>query len=178
MTDDTGRISRRSALALGPAAVAALALDGTDAMAQAAPDAPPPARAHGRPWKIAFEEHFLTSDFNPFPPSMQAALAGRSGAELQPVVRKLLEVGDARLALMDAAGIEYSILSLNTPDFRVNRTCAKASAGPARPMTISKQSRRNIRVASAALPRCQRRTRLNQPMSLSAASGSWGSTAR
>ncbi len=67
------------------------------------------------PWKVAFEEHYLTPDFNPIPPSMTAALAGRSAAAMQPMIAKLLEVGDHRIALMDEAKIQYSILSLNTP---------------------------------------------------------------
>lgn len=54
--------------------------------------------------KIAFEEHFNTPQFE-VPHYYGGAQA------LREVERRLLDVGAERLAEMDAAGIEYAVLS-------------------------------------------------------------------
>lgn len=61
-----------------------------------------------KPWKIAFEEHFLTPSFTDLP-------SGISPDKVPNVYRNLLEVGEYRIEQMDKAKIEYSILSLNSP---------------------------------------------------------------
>ena len=60
------------------------------------------------PWKIAFEEHFITPSFNSLP-------SGMSAQSVPKVHKQLLEVDERRIQLMDQAGIAYAILSLNSP---------------------------------------------------------------
>jgi 2,3-dihydroxybenzoate decarboxylase len=60
------------------------------------------------PWKIAFEEHFITPTFAVMPEGLNATT-------MPAVYHGLLEVGEGRIALMDQAGIAYAILSLNSP---------------------------------------------------------------
>ena len=65
---------------------------------------------------IAIEEHFVT-------PELQRAWAGVPQAEQDPMQKlspaeidaKLLDLGDARIAAMDEAGIDIAVLSPNTP---------------------------------------------------------------
>ncbi|MDN7179150.1 amidohydrolase family protein [Caballeronia sp. SEWSISQ10-4 2] len=61
-----------------------------------------------KPWKVAFEEHFLTPSFCDLPSGITAISAPK-------VYQGLLEVGSGRIDLMDQAKIEYAILSLNSP---------------------------------------------------------------
>ncbi|HEY4375126.1 MAG TPA: amidohydrolase family protein [Burkholderiales bacterium] len=85
---------------------------------------PEPGFATQSPWKIAFEEHFLTPQFSDLPSGMTPASVAR-------VYRDLLEVGDERIALMDKARIEYAILSLNSPGLQAELH-GPESAGKAR----------------------------------------------
>lgn len=62
----------------------------------------------GEPWKVAFEEHFITPSFNSLP-------SGMSAQSVPKVHKQLLEVDERRIQLMDQAGIAYAILSLNSP---------------------------------------------------------------
>ncbi|MFL9943830.1 amidohydrolase family protein [Paraburkholderia graminis] len=61
-----------------------------------------------KPWKIAFEEHFLTPNFTDLP-------SGITASGVPKVYQALLETGDGRIELMDQAKIQYAILSLNSP---------------------------------------------------------------
>ncbi|MDR5832351.1 amidohydrolase family protein [Caballeronia sp. LP006] len=61
-----------------------------------------------KPWKVAFEEHFLTPNFSDLP-------SGITASGVPKVYRALLETGDGRIELMDQAKIQYAILSLNSP---------------------------------------------------------------
>lgn len=62
--------------------------------------------------KIALEEHFSLPEFE------QRGLVARptrSDAMFADIERRLVDLGDLRLAAMDSAGIEMSVLSLTTP---------------------------------------------------------------
>jgi predicted TIM-barrel fold metal-dependent hydrolase len=102
-------LGRRSFMLGASVAAAGLSVSaGETANAQSAgpPITPKPP---GLPWKIAFEEHYLTLSFNDdVPESVKPS-------EVPVVHRKLLDVGEGRLALMDRARIQYAILSLNSP---------------------------------------------------------------
>jgi gamma-resorcylate decarboxylase len=58
--------------------------------------------------KIALEEHFNL-------PQFEVPRYYGDAQALREVERRLLDLGEQRLAEMDAAGIEYAILSLNSP---------------------------------------------------------------
>ena len=60
--------------------------------------------------KIAFEEHFAIEETL----EQTRAFAGDSGV-FDEFTRQILDLGDERLGLMDATGIEVAILSLNAP---------------------------------------------------------------
>jgi uncharacterized protein len=64
---------------------------------------------------IAVEEHFITPTFvaGPGKVSTERFRSSRSGGAA--VVEKLSDVGDKRVAEMDAAGIDMQVLSLNSP---------------------------------------------------------------
>jgi predicted TIM-barrel fold metal-dependent hydrolase len=63
---------------------------------------------------IALEEHFTTPAFaaGPGKATMESMLKSASGAKL---VAQLADIGDARVAEMDAAGLDMQLLSLNSP---------------------------------------------------------------
>lgn len=64
---------------------------------------------------IAIEEHFITPAFvaGPGKVSTERFRTGRPGGAA--IVDKLFDVGDRRIAEMDAAGIDMQVLSLNSP---------------------------------------------------------------
>ncbi|MCK9915553.1 amidohydrolase family protein [Microbacteriaceae bacterium K1510] len=64
---------------------------------------------------IAIEEHFVTPAFvaGPGKVSTERFRTGRPGGAT--IVDKLFDVGDKRIAEMDAAGIDMQVLSLNSP---------------------------------------------------------------
>jgi 2,3-dihydroxybenzoate decarboxylase len=115
-----GGLTRRSVLLGAAAAVLPLAGGAAEA-ALAQPATAPPA---GRPWKIAFEEHFIT-------PTADLMPTGLDATTMPAVYHGLLEVGEGRIALMDQAGIAYAILSLNSPGLQAE-TDGAISADKAR----------------------------------------------
>lgn len=64
---------------------------------------------------VAVEEHFITLDFaaSPGKATLDRFRLGRPGGDA--LIEKLFEVGDGRVAEMDAAGIDVQVLSLNSP---------------------------------------------------------------
>ena len=64
---------------------------------------------------ITLEEHFTTPKFLEGPGRKRKELAGKAGGRLAEVFAKLADVGEARLAEMDAAGIDMQVLSLTSP---------------------------------------------------------------
>ena len=64
---------------------------------------------------IALEEHFATPGFLDGPGRKLKERAERSGGALANLVSQLLDVGDGRVAAMDAAGIDVQALSLTAP---------------------------------------------------------------
>jgi 2,3-dihydroxybenzoate decarboxylase len=112
---DRRALLKAAALPLVAGAIDAAPASGAEAKSPTAP---------GQPWKIAFEEHFLTPQFNDLP-------SGMTPTSVAEVYRKLLDVGEGRIATMDQAGIEYAILSLNSPGLQAE-TEGPISAGKAR----------------------------------------------
>lgn len=92
--DQKNTFDRRDLL-MGTAAISA-GLPFGAGKALAADEREAPILASGKPWKIAFEEHFITPTFNDLP-------SGISAEGVPQVYRDLLEVGDERIALMDEA---------------------------------------------------------------------------
>jgi gamma-resorcylate decarboxylase len=72
--------------------------------------------------KIAFEEHFNLPQFE-VPRYYGDAQAMRE------VERRLLDVSEQRLADMDATGIDYAILSLNSPGIQAETDAGQAVSG-------------------------------------------------
>lgn len=64
---------------------------------------------------IALEEHFASPGFIAGPGKDYLTSVRGWGARGVRIVEQLLDVGDARIAEMDAAGIDMQVLSLNTP---------------------------------------------------------------
>jgi 2,3-dihydroxybenzoate decarboxylase len=74
--------------------------------------------------KLALEEHFITESFLPYLAdtyqNINPDLAGRA-------VPRLLDLGEARLAAMDAAGLDYAVLSIAGPGVQVEPDAARAT---------------------------------------------------
>jgi len=64
---------------------------------------------------ITLEEHFTTPAFRSGPGKKREEQAAKMGGPLAAIAAKLAEVGDQRIAEMDAAGIDVQVLSLNAP---------------------------------------------------------------
>jgi uncharacterized protein len=64
---------------------------------------------------IALEEHFATSRFLDGPGHQFKERAEQSGGRLATLVAQLLDVGEGRVAAMDAAGVDVQALSLTAP---------------------------------------------------------------
>jgi len=64
---------------------------------------------------IALEEHFATPGFLDGPGRKLKERAEQSGGRLTALVAQLIDVGDGRIAAMDAAGIDVQALSLTSP---------------------------------------------------------------
>ena len=64
---------------------------------------------------IALEEHFATSAFMEGPGRELKERAERTGGTLASLVSQLVDVGDGRVAAMDAAGVDLQALSLTAP---------------------------------------------------------------
>ena len=64
---------------------------------------------------IALEEHFATPGFMDGPGRKLKERAEKSGGQLTKLVAELLDVGDGRVAAMDAAGVDVQALSLTSP---------------------------------------------------------------
>jgi 2,3-dihydroxybenzoate decarboxylase len=107
-------IGRRSFMLGVPGALLAGASLASPSADAAPPDASSnlhddPVHIPSRPWKVAFEEHYMTSHFDSIV-RKDTKVAARTG-----VYADLLDVDTRRIELMDRAGIQYAILSLNTP---------------------------------------------------------------
>ncbi len=64
---------------------------------------------------IAIEEHFVTPAFVAGPGKVSTEQFRKFRQNGETIVSNLLEVGDARVAEMDAAGVDMQVLSLNSP---------------------------------------------------------------
>jgi gamma-resorcylate decarboxylase len=113
--DETMEGPKRRAFMLGMAGAVLggtlLSTSAKDARA-AEPQAPADdgaVRIPSRPWKVAFEEHYMTSHFSRVVRGDTKVTGETSVYDL------LLDVGAQRIETMDRAGIQYAILSLNTP---------------------------------------------------------------
>jgi 2,3-dihydroxybenzoate decarboxylase len=81
------------------------------------------AQLTGKAKKIALEEHFLCPDTEPYFADMLAGVPDPKKAEF---LRRLHDFGDERLAAMDSAGIEISVLSVSGPGVQGEKDVAKA----------------------------------------------------
>jgi 2,3-dihydroxybenzoate decarboxylase len=77
-------------------------------------------RIPSRPWKVAFEEHYMTPHFSRVIRGDTKVTGETSVYDL------LLDVGAQRIDTMDKAGIQYAILSLNTPGIQGETDSATA----------------------------------------------------
>jgi uncharacterized protein len=64
---------------------------------------------------IALEEHFATSAFLDGPERRLKERAAQVGGRFATLVAQLLDIGDGRVAAMDAAGVDVQALSLTAP---------------------------------------------------------------
>ena len=64
---------------------------------------------------ITLEEHFATPEFFDGPARFVRERAEKIGDRYLQVLDRLCDVGDKRLAEMDAAGIDMQVLSLSAP---------------------------------------------------------------
>ena len=67
---------------------------------------------------IALEEHFVTADLARYGASTRHRPAGHLGAGY----RQLLDITGERLAMMDTAGLDVAVLSLNSPGIQADPT--------------------------------------------------------
>jgi predicted TIM-barrel fold metal-dependent hydrolase len=76
-----------------------------------------PSGKRGRMRTIALEEHFVTPAYmeGPGHQMLERANAANASAETNLLVQRLSDIGDSRIAAMDAAGIDIQALSLNAP---------------------------------------------------------------
>ncbi|HEY3598399.1 MAG TPA: amidohydrolase family protein [Paraburkholderia sp.] len=110
--DVPSALKRRSFLLGIPAALLSgslLADDPAHAQTAAPSTDTEPVKIPARPWKVAFEEHYMTSHFDKVVRG-DTKVTGETG-----VYADLLDVDAKRLERMDRAKIQYAILSLNTP---------------------------------------------------------------
>ncbi len=89
---------------------------------------------------ITIEEHFVTPDF-----------VKLTGAQATPMGAKLSDLGERRIADMDAAGIDVQVLSLNAPGVQQTRRDRGSEKGP--------RYKRHPRRRSATLSDAPRRVR-------------------
>ena len=75
--------------------------------------------------KIAFEEHFTAVGFGEYSQSFVSLLDAKVAAELE---KRLTDFDDVRLKEMDAAGIDYVILSQTGPGVQIEKDTAVAIA--------------------------------------------------
>ena len=107
---------------------------------------------------ITLEEHFATPRFLDGP--------GRDPFN-NARAPQLCDLGDKRIAEMDAAGIDMQIVSLAAPG--VEQLEAAEAIALAKRTTLSRTRSRSIRRASAASRRCRPHRRTRPPKSSSAA---------
>ncbi|MGK4585782.1 amidohydrolase family protein [Kitasatospora sp. HPMI-4] len=91
------------------------------------------------PGKIALEEHFNLPEFsNELPQYVNPEM-------MREIARRLLDLGEERLAEMDAAGIDYSLLSLTAPGIQ-------GETDPQRAVTRARQANDELADLVAANP--------------------------
>jgi uncharacterized protein len=64
---------------------------------------------------ITLEEHFATLGFLDGPGRDLKEQAGQIGSRAERLMRDLCDIGEGRIAKMDAAGIDMQVVSLNAP---------------------------------------------------------------
>src|SRR5271156_6730609 len=64
---------------------------------------------------ITLEEHFTTPAFRAGAGKKRQELAEKTGGRLLKIFEQLADIGDKRIADMDAAGIDMQVLSLTSP---------------------------------------------------------------
>ena len=84
---------------------------------------------------ITLEEHFVSPGFLAGPGREFTERLRNSGPRGARIYEQLQDVGDKRIAEMDAAGIDMQVLSLNAPGVEQAET-AEADIGRARIRTI------------------------------------------
>ena len=110
---------------------------------------------------IAIEEHYSTplqrqelgtSEFRSFYISSRSEHLGYN------IIDQLADLGEQRLAYMDAAGVDIQVLSFTSPGAQAF-AAQRPSRSPRMPTTGSMKPCNSTRTASRALPRYRRRRR-------------------
>ena len=132
---------------------------------------------------ITVEEHYATAAFMDGPGRQLAALADSvrehpqvaAGYEL--LIKQLCDLGDGRIAAMDAAGIDVQVLSLTSPGAEQLDAAEAVAFAAATNDSLATAVRRHP-AASPGSPPCRPRLRTLPPMSWSAQSVHTASRAR
>ena len=122
---------------------------------------------------ITVEEHFITPAFaaGPGKATTERFRNSRAGGAL--IVERLFEVGDKRVAEMDAAGIDVQVLSLNSPgveQVEVDEAiaCSRVQRLACRPVSTTRRRARNSCPSSA--PSSAKGSSSYQPLSIASRS--------
>ena len=125
---------------------------------------------------IALEEHFVTPALMDGPGRKLKERAETSGGGLATLVGQLADIGDGRVAAMDAARIDVQALSLTAPGVE-QLEVEEANRSRAKPTPLSPTRSGDIRRDSSGSSRCRSAIRSPRSPSLSARPGRAGSRA-
>ena len=127
---------------------------------------------------ITLEEHFATPAFLDGPMRELKENILKGGPRGARIIEQLVDIGEGRLAEMDAAGIDMQVLSLNAPGTEQLPDAEALTLARELATRCWRQRSRSIRSASQASPRCRPGCPTRPPASWRAPSSSTASAAR